>query len=53
MLTNALGHWLIIHLKKVFIGKWKKKVSSSKKLGINVLELQYVYVGKPLSKRLV
>ena len=25
----------------------------SKKLGTNVLELQYVYVGKPWSKRLV
>ena len=47
MLTNALGYWLIIHLKKVFIGKGKKKVSGSKKLGINVLEFQYVYVGKP------
>ena len=27
MLTNALRHWLIIHLKKVFMGKEKKTIN--------------------------
>ena len=36
MLTSAVGHWLTIQLKKVFMGKEKKKT-------INVLTAFFIF----------